>query len=110
MVFLAPHFLATGSSREQENHLLSFQPGPQSPCAPLLWGPKVPESSHLEHFEVGQPIRPVLAAIFLHMFDPLDVWLSITVYFAHKFHVAANHGGSICWQASLEDGPVGRTL
>lgn len=73
---------------------------------PRLWVPSDSDSPHLQNFEVGQPVGPVFTAVLFHMFDPLDVGLGIAVNFADKLHIASHHGGGICWQSSLEDGPV----
>lgn len=65
-----------------------------------------PEGSHLEHFEVGEPVGPVLAAVLLHVLDPLDVGLRVAVHFANELHVATDHRGGVSRQPGLEDGPV----
>lgn len=72
--------------------------------------PSDPESPHLQNLEIGQPVGPIFTAILLHVFDPLDVGLSIAVNFADKLHVAPDHGGGVGGQSSLEDGPVWRPL
>lgn len=65
---------------------------------------------HLQNLEVGQPVGPVLAAVLLHVFDPLDVGLGIAVHFADKLHVAPDHRGGVGGQPGLEDGPVRGSL
>lgn len=66
--------------------------------------------THLQDVDVGNAVRAVAAAVDLDVFQPLDVRLGVTVNLTVELHVAAHHHCLIGRQASLEDGPVRRTL
>lgn len=62
--------------------------------------------AHLEHGDVGCAVGAHLAAIHLHVLEPLDVGLRITVHLAVKLHIAAQHRRLVGRQPRLQDGPV----
>lgn len=86
-------------------------PAPQAqPDRPPAWHtlPAQPAggSAHLEHGDVGRAVGPHLAAVHLHVLEPLDVGLGIAVHLAEQFHVTAHHSRGVGWESCLKDGPV----
>lgn len=61
---------------------------------------------YLEDVDVGGAIGPMPASIHLDVFEPLDVWLSITVHLTLKLNITAHHHRLIGRESSLQDGPV----
>lgn len=56
---------------------------------------------YLKNVDVGDVIGPILASIHLDVFEPLDVWLSITVHLTVELDITAHHHRLIGWESRL---------
>lgn len=66
--------------------------------------------AYLQHPDVRESIRTVTAAVLHNVLQPLDVRLSITVYFADELSILSDLHSDVGRKACLKNGPVRRAF